>query len=88
MQDKKTYSLRKSILIYICVWLFLSIAHTLWTEPLIVYLFPGLHNIRMFVYVWMGGLIVISGVTMLALAVRIVRVLRQRKRSRLRVVHP
>ncbi len=75
-----TCSIRKSILIYICAWLFLSMAHTLWTEPLIAFLYPGFHNVQIFLFIWVGGLVLISGCTLLALAIRIARVLRTRRK--------
>ncbi|WP_341841194.1 hypothetical protein [Chitinophaga caseinilytica] len=81
-ESLESHSIRKSVLIYVIVWLLLSIGYTLLSEPLVKWLFPGYHDVGPFIYVWIGGLTLISGITLLALAVRIFRVLLARRRTR------
>lgn len=82
MSSTDTRSIRKCVLIHISIWLLLSIAHTLCTEPLIALLFPGFQSAPVFLFIWVGGLIVISGATLFALAVSVIRMLKERKRNK------
>ena len=84
-ESLESHSIRRSVLIYVIVWLLLSIGYTLLSEPLVKWLFTGFFDIGIFVYVWMGGLSLISGITLLALAVRIFRVLLARKKAKQRM---
>ncbi|MGE7778257.1 hypothetical protein ACQKLP_26310 [Chitinophaga sp. NPDC101104] len=85
MNATASLSLRKSILIYVIVWLLVSIGYTLLSEPLVEWLFPGFYDVGLFVFVWTGGLAVISGITLLAMAIRVARILQARRKAKQRL---
>jgi len=66
MKKKKSIS----ILAHIFIWLFLSLGYSFLSEPIVAYMFPGIHNVEIWLTVLLIGLILIFIGTGISLIVR------------------
>jgi hypothetical protein len=57
------------ILVHIFTWLFLSLGYCFLAEPIAAYIFPGIHNVMIWLTVLLVGLILIFLGTLISLVV-------------------
>ena len=69
------------VLKHLLVWVFLSIGYFFLTEPLVKFLFPGFHDISIWLVAMIGGLVFILLIMITVLIINIVRHKQRQKAS-------